>query len=131
MTLLPASVLVSLFVWRLPFGLSSKGGPASSYATAGIALRVTDVLKPPHHDKVETPMRRSKHVEAWNKLIIKFSASNKYIEMHGQQNIKTQFMFSDVSFAKTYRLWDNVEKYSRTEQATDDNMAHARYMPDT
>ena len=55
MTLLPASVLVSLFVRRLPFDLSSKGGPASSYATAGIALRVTDVLKPPYHDKVETP----------------------------------------------------------------------------
>jgi hypothetical protein len=31
------------------------GGPASSYATAGIALRVVGVLKPPHHDKVETP----------------------------------------------------------------------------
>ena len=46
MTLLPASVLVSLFVWRLPFDLSIKGSPASSYATAGIALRVTDVLKP-------------------------------------------------------------------------------------
>jgi len=36
----------------------------------------------------------SKHVEAWNKLNITFSASswliliNKYIEMHGQQNIK-------------------------------------------
>ena len=36
----------------------------------------------------------SKHVEASNKLIIKFTASswliliNKYIEMHGQQNIK-------------------------------------------
>jgi len=36
----------------------------------------------------------SKHVEVWNKLITKFSASswlvliNKYIEMHGQQNIK-------------------------------------------
>ena len=35
----------------------------------------------------------SKHVEAWTKLIITFSASgwviliNKYIEMHGQQNI--------------------------------------------
>ena len=34
----------------------------------------------------------SKHVEAWNKLIVKFSASiwlvlrNKYTEMHGQQN---------------------------------------------
>jgi len=36
----------------------------------------------------------SKHVEAWNKLIKRFSASswliliNKYIEMHGQQNKK-------------------------------------------
>ena len=58
MTLLLASVLVSLFVWRLPFDLSSKGGPANSYATAGIALRVTGVLKPPHHDKVELPTRR-------------------------------------------------------------------------
>jgi len=48
MTLLPASVLVSLFVWHLPFDLSSKGGPASSYATASIALRVTGLLKPPH-----------------------------------------------------------------------------------
>ena len=30
------------------------GGPTSSYATTGIALRVIGVLKPPHHDKVET-----------------------------------------------------------------------------
>ena len=58
MMLLPALVLVSLFVWRLPFDLSSKGGHASSYATAVIALRVTDVVKPPHHDKMETPARR-------------------------------------------------------------------------
>ena len=41
----------------------------------------------------------SKHVEAWNKLIIKFSASswlilrNKYIEMHGQQDIKIPFSY--------------------------------------
>jgi len=63
MMLLPASVLVSLFVWRLPFGLSSKGGPASSYATAGIALRVTGLRKPPHHDKVEAPTRRHMHYE--------------------------------------------------------------------
>ena len=60
MMLLSAPVLVSLFGWRLPFDLSSKGGPASSYATARIALRVTDVLKPPHHDMVETPTRRRK-----------------------------------------------------------------------
>jgi hypothetical protein len=51
MSLLPASDLV--YLWRLPFEHSSKGGPASSYATAGIAPRVTCALKPPHHDKVE------------------------------------------------------------------------------
>jgi hypothetical protein len=30
------------------------GAPTSSYATAGIALRVSGALKPHHHDKVET-----------------------------------------------------------------------------
>ena len=28
-------------------------------------------------------------------------------------------------FRKSCRLWDNVEKYCRAEQATEDNMAHA------
>jgi hypothetical protein len=31
------------------------GGPTSSYATTGIALRISGALKPHHHDKVETP----------------------------------------------------------------------------
>jgi hypothetical protein len=31
------------------------GGTTSSYATAGIALRVSGALKPHHHDKVEIP----------------------------------------------------------------------------
>jgi hypothetical protein len=31
------------------------GDPTSSYATAGIALRVAESHKPPHHCKVETP----------------------------------------------------------------------------
>jgi hypothetical protein len=31
------------------------GDPTSSYATAGIAFRVSGALKPNHHDKVETP----------------------------------------------------------------------------
>jgi hypothetical protein len=31
------------------------GAPTSSYATAGIALRVSGALKPHHYDKVETP----------------------------------------------------------------------------
>jgi hypothetical protein len=50
---------VSLFVWLLPFDLSGLGDPASSYATAGIALRVAEALKLPHHVKVETASRRS------------------------------------------------------------------------
>ena len=45
----------------------------------------------------------SKHVEAWDKLIIKFSAPrwlilrNKYTEMHGQQNIKKKINRLNVS----------------------------------
>jgi len=50
----------------------------------------------------------SKHVVAWNKLIIKFSASswliliNKYIEMHGQQNIKKNNIISKRPVEKEY-----------------------------
>jgi hypothetical protein len=32
------------------------GAPTSSYATAGIALRVSGALRPHHHDKLETPL---------------------------------------------------------------------------
>jgi hypothetical protein len=35
--------------------MSGMGDPTSSYATAGIALRVSGAFKPHHHDKVETP----------------------------------------------------------------------------
>ena len=54
----------------------------------------------------------SKHVEAWNKIIIKFSASswlvlrNKYIEMHGQQNIKicnVLFLILSKCIRRTYK----------------------------
>jgi hypothetical protein len=47
---------VSLFVWLLPLDLTGKGDPTSSYATAGIALRVSGTLKPHLHDKVEIPL---------------------------------------------------------------------------
>jgi hypothetical protein len=46
---------VSLFVWLLPLDLSGMGDLTSSYATAGVALRVSGALKPHHHNKVETP----------------------------------------------------------------------------
>ena len=42
------------------------------------------------------------------------------------KKIKTHFMFSNIFFfRKSFRLWDNVEKYCWTRQATDENMAHA------
>jgi hypothetical protein len=46
---------VSLFICLLPLDLAGMGAPTSSYATAGIALKVAGALKPNHHDKVETP----------------------------------------------------------------------------
>jgi hypothetical protein len=46
---------VSLFVFHLPLDLSGMGTPTSSYATAGIVLRVSGALKPHYLDKVETP----------------------------------------------------------------------------
>jgi len=39
---------VSLFIWVLSFDLSGKGGPTSSYATAGVALWIIAPLKPPY-----------------------------------------------------------------------------------
>jgi hypothetical protein len=48
------------------------------------------------------------------------NVSGKYCR--GNQN--TQFVFDNV-FLISYRLRDKVEKYFRTGQATDDNMAHA------
>jgi hypothetical protein len=47
---------VSLFIWLLPLDLSGMGAPTTSYATAGIALRVSGALKPHYHDKMETPL---------------------------------------------------------------------------
>jgi hypothetical protein len=35
-----------------PLDLSGLGGPTSSYAPVGIALRVSGALEPHHHDKV-------------------------------------------------------------------------------
>jgi hypothetical protein len=47
------------------------------------------------------------------------------------EKIKTHILCSVTLFRKSCRLWDNVEKYCRAEQATDDNMAHAHCMLDT
>jgi len=43
---------------------------------------------------------------------------------------KTHFMIN-IMLSKTCRLWDNVEKYCRAGQTTDDGMAHAHCMLET
>ena len=40
------------------------------------------------------------------------------------------FMFSNI-FQISWHLWDNVEKYCRAWQTTDDNIAHVHCMLDT
>jgi hypothetical protein len=64
MTLLPASEeFLSKFpssrylssCGSYPLDLSGVGDPASSNATADLALRVTGTHKPLHHDKLEIP----------------------------------------------------------------------------
>ena len=46
------------------------------------------------------------------------------------EKIKTHILFSGTLFRKSCRLWDNVEKYCRAGQATDDSMAHVHCMLD-
>jgi hypothetical protein len=43
----------------------------------------------------------------------------------------THFRFSKVFLRKSYRLWDNVEKYCTAGQASDDDMVHAHCILDT
>jgi hypothetical protein len=54
------------------------GDPTSSYATAGIALRVSGALKPHHHDKVETPLVGI-HFQYIIKICIERFGANIYI----------------------------------------------------
>jgi len=46
------------------------------------------------------------------------------------EKIKTHISCSVTFFLKSYRLWDNVEKYRRVGQTADDITVHAHCMPD-
>jgi len=51
-------------------------------------------------------------------------------ETNAVEKIKTHFMFY-TAFWKWCRSWDNVEKYCRAGENTDDNKAYAFCMPAT
>ena len=48
-----------------------------------------------------------------------------------RENQNAHFMLNNIFFSKILPFLDNVEKCSRAEQSTDDNMTHAHYMLDT
>jgi len=45
--------------------------------------------------------------------------------------LETHILCSVTFFPKSCRLWDNVEKYCRAGQVTDESVAHAHCMLDT
>ena len=47
------------------------------------------------------------------------------------ERIKTHILCQYPFFRKSYRLLDNVEKYGKAGQDTDENMAHAHCILDT
>jgi hypothetical protein len=55
----PLIIIIIIIIIIIPLDLSRMGDPISSYATAGIALRVSGALKPHHHDNVETSSVRT------------------------------------------------------------------------
>jgi len=82
--------------------------------------RITDTL----HEDQTTYLIISRSI-----LIRKWNISDKCLE-----KIKTHILYTITFFFfwKSCRLWDNLEKYCRRGQVTDDNMAactlHARYL---
>jgi len=58
---------------------------------------------------------------------IKNSSDKNCIENEAHILCSIKFFF----FRKSGRLWDNVEKYYRAEEATVDNMAHTHCILDT
>jgi hypothetical protein len=44
------------------------------------------------------------------------------------RQIKTRILYSIHCLRKSFRLWDNVEKYCRGGQVTDDSIAHVHCM---
>jgi len=47
-----------------------------------------------------------------------------------RQNQNTYFIFNNFFFRKSFRLWDNVEKYCRAGQSAFDEIAHAHCILD-
>ena len=68
------------------------------------------------------------NVDSWYNSLSP-SKNDKCFTQICRENPNTHVMLNNF-LRISCRLWDNVEKYCRTGQATDDDMAHAYFMPD-
>jgi len=73
-------------------------------------------------------MKTTRHF--WSYLV-QFFLEWEIFQIKTVEEIRKNISFSITFFSKIVSLWDNVEKYRRAEQATDDNMAHVHCMLDT
>jgi len=72
-------------------------------------------------------MRNNTHFASY---LAHFFLERKVSDQHCWETQNTHFMFNFV-FSKSCRLWENVDKYCKVGQATDDNMAYVLCMLDT
>jgi hypothetical protein len=111
-----SSVLVCICVVRLLFVLF-------------YVLFVCKCVLPPG----DNPIAVNKYIISYTDFIVSRSLlliMRNVWEKCCRENQNTHFVFSKLK-KKSYRLWQNAEKYRVAGQATDDNMAHAHCMLDT
>jgi len=85
-----------------------------------------------HFIKIWWPMRNlhNTNIHIWSYLA-QFFLEWEVFQTKVVEKIKTHILRSvTFSFLKSCHVWDNVEKYSRARETTDD-MVHAHFMPDT
>jgi len=63
--------------------------------------------------------------------VVQFLLEWEVLQAKVVEKLKTHTVFSITFIQKSCRVWDNVEKYCRAGQATDDNMARAHCMLNT
>ena len=63
--------------------------------------------------------------------VAQFSVEREMFQTRAVEKIKAHILYSINLFRKSFRLWENVDKYCRAGQATDDNVEHAHCMLDT
>jgi hypothetical protein len=80
-------------------------------------------------EKIQVWLQYNKNIGyfTWRRMDIFYNISlnssqnEKCFRRSCRENQNTRFMGNIFVFQKSYHLWDNVEKYGRARQATDDN----------